>query len=379
MAIPFLKPLEQAIRRILIGSNRLFKGVMISSIEDAPILPSNPRILIIRPDKLGDMLITLPTIKAIREAYPEAHIDILAGKVNLPLRDQLLIYADECLLYDKTIRGILSLYFSLPKKKYDIAIDPLDNPSTTSGYLIAMSKAKLKVGIHKSNAHVYTHCVIPRDRKNTHIVERTAQLLLAFGINPDELALDIPYVLSKSLSDESKQLLQKAGLDISKPVITINIAGALEARILRPESAIEWINTIKHFADESGIQVMICGEKKHEIALRIITKETGIFLAPFVQSYHAFAGLLSASSMLISPDTSVLHLISSWKIPCLAFFVDDRSNTAVWTPYASPHEYIITYTPSVNNIHSNEIISAFERLVKKTIFKSIEEQMVKNQ
>jgi ADP-heptose:LPS heptosyltransferase len=379
MAIPFLKPLEQAIRRILIGSNRLFKGVMISSIEDAPILPSNPRILIIRPDKLGDMLITLPTIKAIREAYPEAHIDILAGKVNLPLRDQLLIYADECLLYDKTIRGILSLYFSLPKKKYDIAIDPLDNPSTTSGYLIAMSKAKLKVGIHKSNAHVYTHCVIPRDRKNTHIVERTAQLLLAFGINPDELALDIPYVLSKSLSDESKQLLQKAGLDISKPVITINIAGALEARILRPESAIEWINTIKHFADESGIQVMICGEKKHEIALRIITKETGIFLAPFVQSYHAFAGLLSASSMLISPDTSVLHLISSWKIPCLAFFVDDRSNTAVWTPYASPHEYIITYTPSVNNIHSNEIISAFERLVKKTIFKSIEEQMLKNQ
>jgi ADP-heptose:LPS heptosyltransferase len=242
-----------------------------------------------------------------------------------------------------------------------------------------MSKAKLKVGIHKSNAHVYTHCVIPRDRKNTHIVERTAQLLLAFGINPDELALDIPYVLSKSLSDESKQLLQKAGLDISKPVITINIAGALEARILRPESAIEWINTIKHFADESGIQVMICGEKKHEIALRIITKETGIFLAPFVQSYHAFAGLLSASSMLISPDTSVLHLISSWKIPCLAFFVDDRSNTAVWTPYASPHEYIITYTPSVNNIHSNEIISAFERLVKKTIFKSIEEQMLKNQ
>jgi ADP-heptose:LPS heptosyltransferase len=352
---------------------------MISSIEDAPILPSNPRILIIRPDKLGDMLITLPTIKAIREAYPEAHIDILAGKVNLPLRDQLLIYANECFLYDKTIRGILSLYFSLPQKKYDIAIDPLDNPSTTSGYLIAMSKAKLKVGIHKSNAHVYTHCVIPRDRKNTHIVERTAQLLLAFGINPDELALDIPYVLSKSLSDESKQLLQKAGLDISKPVITINIAGALEARILRPESAIEWINTIKHFADESGIQVMICGEKKHEIALRIITKETGIFLAPFVQSYHAFAGLLSASSMLISPDTSVLHLISSWKIPCLAFFVDDRSNTAVWTPYASPHEYIITYTPSVNNIHSNEIISAFERLVKKTIFKSIEEQMVKNQ
>jgi ADP-heptose:LPS heptosyltransferase len=98
-----------------------------------------------------------------------------------------------------------------------------------------------------------------------------------------------------------------------------------------------------------------------------------------VKSYHAFAGLLSASSMLISPDTSVLHLISAWNIPCLAFFVDDRSNTAVWTPYDSPHEHIITYTPSVNDISSQEIMIAFEKLVKKTSFKSMQEQMLNNQ
>lgn len=378
MAISFLKPLEQAIRRLLIGKKH-FSGTLIHTSDQAPILSKNARILIIRPDKLGDMLITLPTLKAIRAAYPEAHIDILAGKVNLPLRDQLLLYADECLLYDKTIRGILSLYFSLPKKKYDIAIDPLDNPSTTSGYLIAMSKAKIKAGIFKSNAHVYTHCIEAKDRAKTHIVERTAQILLACGINPEELHLKIPYVMDQSTSDNSKVLLQKVGLDISKSLIMINIAGALEARVLRPETAIEWIKQIKKFADESSLQVMICGEKKHENALRTISTETGIFLAPFVKSYHAFAGLLSASSMLISPDTSVLHLISAWNIPCLAFFVDDRSNTALWTPYDSPHEHIITYTSSVNDISTQEIMIAFERLIMKTSFKSIQEQMMNNQ
>lgn len=378
MAISFLKPLEQAIRRFLIGKKQ-FSGTLIQSSDQAPVIPKNARILIIRPDKLGDMLITLPTLKAIRVAYPDAHIDILAGKVNLPLRDQLLLYADECLLYDKTISGILSLYFSLPKKKYDIAIDPLDNPSTTSGYLIAMSKARIKSGIFKSNAHVYTHCVEAKDRAKYHIVERTAQILLACGINPEETNLKIPYVMDQSTSDNSKVLLQKAGLDISKSLITINIAGALEARILQPERVIDWIKQIKHFADESSLQVMICGEKKHENALRTIATETGIFLAPFVKSYHAFAGLLSASSMLISPDTSVLHLISAWNIPCLAFFVDDRSNTAVWTPYDSPHEHIITYTPSVNDISSQEIMIAFEKLVKKTSFKSMHEQMLNNQ
>ena len=375
MAISFLKPLEQAIRRLLIGKNRQFTGNVIESIEQAPELPNNARILIIRPDKLGDMLITLPTIKAIRDAFPKAHIDILAGKVNLPLRDQLLLYADECLLYDKTLIGILRLYFMLPKKKYDIAIDPLDNPSTTSGYLLAMSKANIKAGIFKSNAHVYTHCVKAKDRALTHIVERTAQILLAFGIDPEKTILDIPYVMDTPTSEDSAFLLRDSGLDLSKPLIMINIAGALEARVLHPETAIPWIHDIKQFADRASIQVMICGEKKHESSLRTIVKETGIFLAPFVKSYHAFAGLLSASSLLVSPDTSVLHLISAWKIPCLAFFVDDRSNTAVWTPYNSPHEYITTYTSTVNEIPAHEIMNAFDKLAEKTQFRSIGEQM----
>ncbi len=374
MAISFLKPLEQAIRRFLIG-NKQFSGILIESEDQAPALPKHARILIIRPDKLGDMLITLPTIKAIRDSYPEARIDILAGNVNLPLRDQLLLYADECLLYDKTLIGIVKLYFSLPKKKYDIAIDPLDNPSTTSGYLLSMSKAKIKAGIFKANAHIYTHCVKAKDRSLTHIVERTAQILLAFGIDPEKTILDIPYIMDKNTSDDSRVLLQKSGLDITKSLIMINIAGALEARVLHPETAIPWIQEVKRFADKASIQVMICGEKKHESSLKTIAKETGIFLAPFVKSYHAFAGLLSASSMLISPDTSVLHLISSWKIPCLAFFVDDRSNTAVWTPYHSPHEYITTFTSSVNEIPAHEIMNAFVKLANKTSFKPIKEQM----
>jgi ADP-heptose:LPS heptosyltransferase len=221
--------------------------------------------------------------------------------------------------------------------------------------------------------------VIPKDRATVHIVERTAQVLLACGINPDNVNLDIPFIMDKETSNTSRELLVNAGLDITKSLIMINIAGALEARVLDPDIAIEWIQKVKNFADERSIQVMICGEKKHELALQSISKQTKIFLAPFVPSYHAFAGLLSASSLLISPDTSVLHLISAWKIPCLAFFVDDRSNTAIWTPYNSPNEFIITHTPSVNEIPPFEIVQAFEKLADQTAFRTIEEQLSRNQ
>lgn len=379
MAIPFLKPLERFIRSVLIGSGKPFSGQIISSISDAIQLPHSPRILIIRPDKLGDMLITLPTIKAIRDAYPRAHIDVLAGKVNLPLEKQLLLYVNTCLLYDKTLKSILGLYRTLPHKKYDIAIDPLDNPSTTSGYLLRMSKATYKLGILKSNANMYSHCVKPRDRSNVHIVERTAQVLLGLGINPLSISLNIPYTIERSLQEQTKVAFIQAGINLSKPLIMINIAGALDYRVLRPVTAIPWIKTIKQLLDKQEVQLMICGEKKHYEALTQIAKETHVHLAPFVSSYHEFASLLAGVSMLISPDTSVLHLISSFKIPCLAFFVEDNSGTMLWTPFQSPHEYILTKGPTVNEISSDEIIAGFNSLFSRTTLLSVEDQINKLQ
>ena len=378
MGISFLKPIERSIRRVLIQPNRLFKGKLIESTEQSIPLSANPRILIIRPDKLGDMLITLPTIKAIRDAYPHAKIDILVGKVNLPLRNQLLLYADNVLLYDKTLKSIVELFYKLPKNCYDIAIDPLDNPSTTSGYLMKLSRAKYRVGIHKSNAHVYTHCVVAKDRATVHIVERAAQVLLALGINPELISLAIPYHIDVHIRESSRMALQNAGVDLSKSLIMINIAGALQDRILEPEAAIPWILSIKEQLDEQHVQLMICGEKKHEKRLQLIAESTDILIAPFVTSYQQFAGLLAGSSMLISPDTSVLHLISAFKIPCLAFFVQDNSGTKLWTPYQSPNEYILTKGPTVNVIPADEIINAFNSLFAITTLHSVEHQLEKN-
>jgi ADP-heptose:LPS heptosyltransferase len=378
MGISFLKPLEIYIRRMLIQPNRIFKGILIESTEQSISLSANPRILIIRPDKLGDMLITLPTIKAIRDAYPHARIDILAGKVNLPLKDQLLLYADNVLLYDKTLRSIVSLIRKLPSHKYEIAIDPLDNPSTTSGYLMQLSGATHRIGIFKSNAHVYTHCVVAKDRAKIHIVERSAQVLLGLGINPEHISLAIPYYINEQIRVSSRMALHNAGVELSKSLIMINIAGALQDRVLEPSAAIPWIQKIKNTLSNHDVQLMICGERKHEKRLRLIAETTGILLAPFVNSYQQFAGLLAGSSMLISPDTSVLHLISAFNIPCLAFFVQDNSGTKLWTPYQSPNEYILTKGSTVNAIPTDEIIKAFNSLFSITTLHSVEHQLEKN-
>ena len=42
------------------------------------------RVLVIRTDKVGDMLLSTPAIKAVRAALPGAHLTVLASVYNEP-------------------------------------------------------------------------------------------------------------------------------------------------------------------------------------------------------------------------------------------------------------------------------------------------------
>jgi hypothetical protein len=65
-------PLKHYVRRLML---HLIAGI--------PVLPARPRtanrILLIRPDHLGDVLLTTPAIHALRTAYPKAELHALVG------------------------------------------------------------------------------------------------------------------------------------------------------------------------------------------------------------------------------------------------------------------------------------------------------------
>lgn len=86
----------------------------------------NPRILIIRFSSIGDIILTTPVLRAIKEKYPNATLDFLvldrfkdAIKGN-PDIDNLLIFQKEKY---KGLSGIFYYYRHLKNKKYDLIID----------------------------------------------------------------------------------------------------------------------------------------------------------------------------------------------------------------------------------------------------------------
>ena len=93
--------------------------------------------------------------------------------------------------------SIIFLMRKLRKEKYDVVIDMFDNASTTSSFFVKNVKANISIGIDKENRNIYTHIVNLLDKNKFHPIERLAQILLPFGINPENENLSLEYNLLK--------------------------------------------------------------------------------------------------------------------------------------------------------------------------------------
>jgi len=368
----YAKKLEHFIRRKLNNSKNMFHGHIIHTIEDAIPLAPHCKILILRIDKFGDMIVTIPIIREIRKKFPHATIDVILGKSNKSLTSNALMYANSVLYYDKTLFGLIKLLYRLRKSKYDICIDPLDNPSITSGNICYLSNAMNTVGLYKSNAKKYTHCIVPKDRMQVHIVERTAQILLAFGIDPEVTTLDCEFHLEASIIEHTINILRDT-IDLHKPVIAVNTTGSVSSRTMSEHFALKLYEELIVKAQMLNAQVLFFGPESEKEKLQSLQKSTGCLIAPFSHSFNEYAAMLKCASLIISPDTSAVHLAASWKRPIICLFCNDNTGTALWTPYKTLHEAVVSSTYSINDIEISNIIDSINNICTKTPLLSAEE------
>src|SRR6185436_3856518 len=124
-----LKTLELRWRRALFAAGRRpFAGQLTSQAEDLLQLPAAPRILLIRMERIGDVLISVPVLRALRDRYPEGRIDLLLSRANLAVRDAVEPFVDQVWCYQKSVRSALGLFRAVRRARYDVVVDLIDNP-----------------------------------------------------------------------------------------------------------------------------------------------------------------------------------------------------------------------------------------------------------
>jgi ADP-heptose:LPS heptosyltransferase len=356
----FLKRIEILLRRFLI--------FVLGSFVSRRNLPSDTidfnssKILFIRQDRIGDVLISTPIFTSIKAHYPSAIVDVLLSENN-----HFVLMNDPFIrkrwIYQKNIGKVISLIMSLRNEKYDFAVDMMDNPSVTSTFLCLFAGARWNVGIAKDNNYVYDIKVPMLSRSETHIVDRISQLLIPFHIDPKAEILSARYFTSRESDDFAERFLS-SNILCQRPLIGINISAGGEVRFWGIEHYRELLSFVTDRYPEL-CPVVLYQPSDNEKAQKICDGNKNVVLSSLTNTFDQFAAIIKRLTFLVSPDTSAIHLASAFNIPAVVLYVQSNKALRIWEPYGIEYEVVITDVDDLSTIPVRDVQAALKKLIDR--------------
>jgi ADP-heptose:LPS heptosyltransferase len=201
-------------------------------------------------------------------------------------------------------------------------------------------------------------------KNESHIIERTKDFLHQMGIPIDEKEVKPFFYLNPTVYNE----IRKHKGDGEK-IIAINISAGAKIRYWRQDKWIELIRLIlREYPDFNLVLLSTAKDEslRNEIHSNVIQTRSPIIKNLTIQQYASY---IQISDILITPDTSAVHIASALGIPTIAMYPNYDSNFVSWQPYKIPYRSIKSNTESVKEISVNEVFDAFQSLVNEILRK----------
>ncbi len=268
------------------------------------------KILIFQTAFLGDLILTSPLIKSVKKSFPESEVSLIVRK-GFESVFKGFPYVSEIIPYNK--KKILEFSKILKGKNFDLVISP--HRSHRTSLVLFLSGVKRRIGFNTSGfSFLYTDRVKYRQGKGIHEVDRNLDLLLPLK---DEFSIVIDREPELPISDiESKSVLEK--FNLKKGYITLAPGSVWKTKMWLPE----YYGDVARYFLGKGKTVVLVGskgdieacQKVHEIAEKRTINLCG------KTTLREFFSVIRESELLISNDSSPVHVATSFKIPVVAIF-----------------------------------------------------------
>ncbi len=302
----------------------------------------NPKILFIVFKYLGDVAITIPAMRAVKEALPGARLHMLVAEDALPLVKNLPWLEKTWGLPRK--RGSARLGSSWPvlralrHERFDCSIDFVGNDR---GALVSLAcGAKNRVGPlsprgFPGRRFCYSKRIpaLPENHVDFHESERHVALVKALGIPaPASLALELHH-------DPARD--REAGQLLPEPAIICHLSTS------QPKK--EW--PLSHWSEfhsrarAAGLRLVFAsGPSPREIKLLADLQSllgpaaSGTLFLPSIPDLGLYLAVLKRASAFVSGDTGPLHFSAGLGVPTLGLFGPTPARQ--WTPLGPTHRHI---------------------------------------
>ncbi len=309
------------------------------------------RILVVRLDLIGDLVLSMVAVRVIKRAYPDAEIDLISVPASAKVIEsdpdvaQLIGYdpniwrRPKALLSRKNWRELRALLTTLHEREYDLAIS-LFGP--WAGVLAVLSGAKRRVGFGRESFPGLMTDNVPGQHwqlgEQKHEVDYCLELAQAAGATVNAQDRYPHLHISQSVMHEVEQLLVSQGVQPDRPLIACHVSANNGQSKRWPVPY--WATLLDRLIREANAQVVLTGAPNDLALIEKITRrmhEQPLNLAGKT-SLTQLAALLKRADLLISGDSGPMHMAAAVETPVIA--IHGPTNPALSGP-VSPHATIL--------------------------------------
>lgn len=327
-----------------------FAPFKLLGLSGRPITPGDIReILVVRTAYIGDVVMTLPILGPIKNTFPNARLtflacsaarDILAANPHI---DSVIAY-DAFWFYKKSgFSRYLRLVNELRRKRFDLVIEARGDIRDI--FLIAyLSGARHRISYGVGGGGFLLTDIVPFERIR-HRVDYHLDIARRLGAEPGAPgapgaidAIDWGVMPGKAHSSNAEALLSLHNPNGAGPAVGIHAGGRKELKRWGRERYAELASEL---ASRFNARVFFTGSAEDYPLIDGIIKGAGrgaINLAGKTDLL-TLSALLKRLDVFVTNDSSVLHLASAVKCPCVAVFGPSKSNET--GPYANPVSRVV--------------------------------------
>lgn len=281
-------------------------------------------ILFIRPGGMGDAILLLPAIEAVRNEYPNAKITILAEKRN---REAFSLSSkiDEVLCYDRP-----SDLISVLKGRYDLVIDT-EQWYRLSSVIAFLTRAPLRIGFATNERKKLFTTAVTYDENDYELLSFLK--LISSLCHGDPLIPSDPFL---HLSDDALQKVRSLLKSFEhKKIVVIFPGGSIPEKKWGDEN----FSSLSKALSEKGYGIVIIGGKAEmNSGNKIATRQTDALNFCGLLSLTETAAVIQQAALLITGDSGIMHVAYGAGAKTLSLF--GPGNEKKWAPPGKDHVVI---------------------------------------
>lgn len=327
--------------RAIVGAAEVALGLAAPVLRLARRTPGLPpsRILLLRLERIGDLLMTLDAIDGIRRAAPGAAIDLVVGSWNAELAGRIQgvtnVETLDAAWLARTGTGV-PLAAMLRRasvwrgRSYDLAVN--FEPDIRSNLLLAVTRARRTAGFRSGGGGALLDVALPYDpRSHTSL---NAQRLVA-------AVLDVPPPVAPArirISAEERRSAADRFAAFGRPLVGVHVSGGRAIKQWDPDRFAELAGRL---ARERHATIVLSGTDTDRTLLAPVLRAVPVTrTVDLAGALHLpeLAAALEQLDVLVSGDTGPMHLAAAVGTPVVAVF--GPSDPARYAPLDEGHRVV---------------------------------------